>query len=234
MPHRTPELAELVTPDVVKNILATLTNGYDHVIVDAGSVLDERTMLALESADTVVIPVYPGNPALKSVHSLLDFLNEAGTPGSKTVPVLNNAFAREILKPRDIEHALGTKIAFDLPYDPFLYLKAVNVGVPIVLGAADSPAVAQFVKLAGLGLRPGRIHAPTCRARTPPLARGLAPPHLIGEGTVPIESSAPRRIRSLIRGAAAEPGCVAGASPFSVLPCGTTWGQAPAGARAAR
>ena len=62
--------------------------------------------------------------------------------------VLNNAFAREILKPRDIEHALGTKIAFDLPYDPFLYLKAVNEGVPIVLGAADSPAAAQLVKLA--------------------------------------------------------------------------------------
>jgi pilus assembly protein CpaE len=143
----TPELAELVTPDVVKNILATLTNGYDHVIVDAGSVLDERTMLALESADTVVIPVYPEIPALKSVHSLLDFLNEAGTLGSKTVFVLNNAFAREILKPRDIEHALGTKIAFDLPYDPFLYLKAVNEGVPIVLGAPRSPAAEQLVKL---------------------------------------------------------------------------------------
>ena len=40
------------------------------------------------------------------------------------------------LKPRDIDHALGTKIAFDLPYDPFLYLKAVNEGVPVVLGAA--------------------------------------------------------------------------------------------------
>jgi pilus assembly protein CpaE len=145
----TPELAELVTPDAVKNILATLTNGYDHVIIDAGSVLDERTMLALEAADTVVIPVYPEIPALKSVHSLLDFLNEAGTLGTKTVFVLNNAFAREMLKPRDIDHALGTKVAFDLPYDPFLYLKAVNEGVPVVLGAADSPAAAQLVKLAG-------------------------------------------------------------------------------------
>jgi pilus assembly protein CpaE len=145
----TPELAELITPDTVKNLLATLTHGYDHVIIDAGSVLDERTMLALEAADTVVIPVYPEIPALKSVHSLLDFLNESGTLGSKTVFVLNNAFARDILKPRDVENALGTKIVFDLPYDPFLYLKAVNEGVPIVLGAAGSPAAEQLVKLAG-------------------------------------------------------------------------------------
>jgi hypothetical protein len=31
---------------------------------------------------------------------------------------------------RDIEGALGTKVAIDLPYDPFIYLKAVNEGHP--------------------------------------------------------------------------------------------------------
>ena len=146
----TPELSELVTPEIVKNLLATLTSGYDHVIVDAGSVLDERTMIALEAADTVVIPVYPEIPALKSVHSLLEFLNDQGTLGTKTtVFVLNNAFARDILKQRDIENVLGTKIVYDLPYDPFLYLKSVNEGVPIVLGAAESLASMKLVKLAG-------------------------------------------------------------------------------------
>ena len=144
----TPELAELVTPETVKNLLATLTSGYDHVIIDAGSVLDERTMLVLESADTVVIPVWPEIPALKAVHSFLDFLNETGTLSSKAVFVLNNAFARDILKPRDVEIVLGTKIVYDLPYDPFLYLKAVNEGVPVVLGAAESPAAQRLVKLA--------------------------------------------------------------------------------------
>ena len=137
------------------------------MIVDAGSVLDERTMLALESADTVVIPVYPEIPAMKSVHSLLDFLNVSGTLGSKAVFVLNNAFAGDMLKPRDIEHALGTKIVFDLPYDPFLYLKAVNEGVPIVLGAAGTPPAGAAREVGGLGVRPGRIHAPARRARTP-------------------------------------------------------------------
>jgi len=106
-------------------------------------------MLALDSADTVVIPVHPEIPALKAVHSLLDFLTEAGTLGSKTVFVLNNAFAGDILKPRDIERALGTKIAFELPYDPLLYLKAVNEGVPVVLAAEQSPAATRLAKLAG-------------------------------------------------------------------------------------
>src|SRR6185503_11459111 len=101
-----------------------------------------------ESADTVVIPVWPEIPALKAVHSFLEFLNETGTLSSKAVFVLNNAFARDILKPRDVEIVLGTKIVYDLPYDPFLYLKAVNEGVPVVLGAAESPAAQRLVKLA--------------------------------------------------------------------------------------
>ena len=146
----TPELSELVTPEVVKNLLATLTSGYDHVIIDAGSTLDERTMLALEAADSVVIPVYPEIPALKSVRTLLEFLSDQGTLGTKsTVFVLNNAFARDILKQRDIEGVLGTKIEYDLPYDPFLYLKAVNEGIPVVLGAARSPVAEKLVRLAG-------------------------------------------------------------------------------------
>jgi pilus assembly protein CpaE len=145
----TPELAELVTPETVQRLLDTLAEAYDQVVIDAGSNLDESTMLVLEAADTVVLPVYPEIPALRAVHTLLDYLNEAGTLGTKAIFVLNNAFARDILKLRDIEGALGTKIAFNLPYDPFLYLKAVNEGVPIAIGAARTPAAEAFERLTG-------------------------------------------------------------------------------------
>ncbi len=143
----TPEMAEQITPDHVAHLIGTLLEGYDAVVVDAGSVLDERTLTLFEAAETIVLPVYPEMIALKAVHGLLDYLNEAGTFGAKATFVLNNMFAREILKPRDIESALGTKISTDLPYDPFLFLKAVNEGVPIVLGAPRSPAAEQLIKL---------------------------------------------------------------------------------------
>jgi Flp pilus assembly CpaE family ATPase len=69
-------------------------------------------------------------------------------------------FAREILKPRDIESALGTRISTDLPYDPFLYLKAVNEGVPVVLGAPRSPAAEQLVKLSAAAFGSDGIAVP--------------------------------------------------------------------------
>ena len=142
-----PELAELVTPNHVEQLLNVALEAYDQVVVDAGSYLDERVMTVLERAETVVLPVYPEIAALKSMHALLDYLNEAGTVSAKSTFVLNNIFARDILKLRDIESALGQRIAADLPYDPFIYLKAINEGVPVVIGAGRTPAAEHLAKL---------------------------------------------------------------------------------------
>ncbi len=143
----TPEAAELITPDHVAHLIGTLFEGYDAVVIDCGSYLDERVLNVFAAAETIVLPVYPEMSALRSMHGLLEYLTEAGSIGGKATFVLNHLFARDILKPRDIEAALGTRISLDLPYDPFLYIKAVNEGVPIVLGAPRSPAAEQFVKL---------------------------------------------------------------------------------------
>ena len=91
---------------------------------------------------------------------MLDYLNEAGSLGAKASFVLNNAFAREILKPRDIEAALGTRISSDLPYDPFIYLKAVNEGVPVVTGAPRSAAADRFLKLSASAIGQDGIAVP--------------------------------------------------------------------------
>ena len=142
-----PEGAELVTPELIETVIKMLLEGYDSVVIDTGSNLDERTMTVLDNAETVILPVYPEMTALNAVTALLDYFNEVGSIGAKSMFVLNNVFAREILKLRDIESALGTKIAMDLLYDPFIYLKAVNEGVPIVIGAARTPAAERFTKL---------------------------------------------------------------------------------------
>lgn len=142
-----PEASELITPDHISHILGTLLEGYDAVVIDAGSILDEGVLRIFEIAETILLPVHPEMAALKAMHGLLDYLNETGSIGGKSTFVLNNMFAREILKPRDIESALGSRITTDLPYDPFLFLKAVNEGVPIVLGAPRSPAAEQLVRL---------------------------------------------------------------------------------------
>jgi pilus assembly protein CpaE len=143
-----PELAELVLPHHVERILETALATYDAIVIDAGSILNAHSIAALERAETVVVPVHPEVAAVKAVHSLLEYLDETGSIRSKTTFVLNNAFPREILKLRDVESALGGKVTAQLPYDGFLYLKAVNEGNPVVLGAPRSMAAASLIALA--------------------------------------------------------------------------------------
>lgn len=142
-----PEVSETITPGHVAKILDTLLDGYDMVVVDAGSTLDERVLTIFEAAEAVLLPITPEIGALKAMHALLEYLGEAGTIGLKSTFVLNNLFAREILKLRDVESFLGAKMAAELPYDPFLYLKAVNEGVPIVTGAPRSIPAERLVRL---------------------------------------------------------------------------------------
>ena len=142
-----PEAAESITPAHVERILGTLLDAYQLIVVDAGSTLDERVLAVFERADTIVLSVYPEIAALNAMHTLLEYLTETGALGSKAMFVLNNAFAREILKLRDVESALGSKVSLELPYDPFIYLKAVNEGIPIVIGAPRSIAAERFGRL---------------------------------------------------------------------------------------
>ena len=65
-----PEAAETVTPAHVTQILRTLLEGYDMVVVDAGSTLDERALAIFEAAEQVILPITPEIGALKAMHAL--------------------------------------------------------------------------------------------------------------------------------------------------------------------
>jgi pilus assembly protein CpaE len=143
-----PDAGNLLTGAQVDALLGTLRAAYDAVVVDAGSGLDERILAIFERADTVILPIVPEIAALKALHSLLDYLTEEGSLGPKSTFVLNHLFAHEMLTMKQIEGVLGAKIDVELPYDPGLYLKAVNEGIPVVRGAPRSPAAERFARLA--------------------------------------------------------------------------------------
>ena len=146
----TPALESLPSANVVTNVLETLLLTFAVVIVDGGSVVDDRLVTALERADDVIIVVSPDFPALKSVHAMFDYLRERGTTIPEPTIVLNELFAREMLTIADIEGALLKKVAVRIPYDPELYLRAVNEGTPVAAAAPASPPARRIDQLATL------------------------------------------------------------------------------------
>ena len=143
----TPDNGQAVTEAVVRQLLETAARAFQYVVVDAGSELDARTEAVLARASDVVIVVTPEFPALKAVHALRELISSSGTHVGETSYVLNQIFAREILRLRDIEEALETKIAATIPYDGFAFLKAVNEGVPVVTGAPKTASGEQLLRL---------------------------------------------------------------------------------------
>jgi pilus assembly protein CpaE len=144
----TPGFANLFTGEHVEQVIARALDAYEIVVIDAGTNLDDRMLALFSRSDVVVVPVLPEIPALNAVHLLLDQLTETGSVGASTLFVLNNTFARDLLRRSDIESALGAKVGADLPYDPFVYLKAVNEGVPVVRSAPRSAPAERLRDLA--------------------------------------------------------------------------------------
>ncbi len=142
-----PSLAGTIRPDDVTRMIDTLLGTFDTVIIDAGSTLDAVTLAVFEHAEQIVFPVLPEVPALKALHRLLEHLSATHAIAAKATFVLNSAYAKELVRPRDVETALGAKIVANLPYDPFVYLKAVNEGVPVILGAPRTPPAESLAQL---------------------------------------------------------------------------------------
>ncbi|OGO55466.1 MAG: hypothetical protein A2V84_02995 [Chloroflexi bacterium RBG_16_70_13] len=143
-----PDGAAVVSESAIGRILETAGRAFQTVVVDTGSVVDARSEAVLNKATDIVIVVTPEFPALKAVHAMRELLDLSADRLAETTFILNQIFAREILRSRDIEEALGTKIAMTIPHDAFVFLKSVNEGVPVVVGAPRSSAADQLNRLA--------------------------------------------------------------------------------------
>ena len=142
-----PELGELLRPDQVTGLVAGMRGLFDVIVIDAGSTLDERSLALFDAADAIVFTVSPEIAALKALHSLLETLSDTGSSGAKTSFVVNHVFAREMLKLRDIENTLAARVTMEIPFEPVLYLKAVNEGIPVVRGAPRSAPAERLRRL---------------------------------------------------------------------------------------
>ena len=93
-----PGFASLVTAEHVELVLARAVEAFEVIFIDAGATRDERMLAIFARSDTVVVPVVPEIPALNAVHLLLDQLSETGALGGQTLFVLNNMFAKDLLR----------------------------------------------------------------------------------------------------------------------------------------
>ena len=143
-----PDDAAPLTQDHLELVLEALRGTFDYVVVDGGSAMDERAQVLQARADRVVVVVSPEIPAVRATRMLLEQLSEYEAPSERQVLVLNHIFAAGLVKRDDLRRSLQAPIDIEIPYDALVYLKAVNEGIPLMIGAANSTAAAAIRRLA--------------------------------------------------------------------------------------
>jgi pilus assembly protein CpaE len=109
-----------VAPDLgerLPQLLQTLAQHFDAVIVDGLRDFGEHALAALDAADDVMLLFTQDVAGIQRVQRVVELCTRLGYPQTKLRPVLNRYSARSRFKTPEIERALGTQLAAQLRND---------------------------------------------------------------------------------------------------------------------
>lgn len=142
-----PEEAEVVGQSELALVLDAAQAAYGAVVVDTGPIFDSAVLAALDRSDELLIVCNPEVTSLKNVHIGLDTIDRLGFSRDHISVVANRVGALGGVGREDIEAALGTEIAFQLPDDPAVP-EAINRALPVVIGNESSRFARAILQLA--------------------------------------------------------------------------------------
>ncbi len=142
-----PEMAELVTPALVKKILGILPRMFDYVIVDVWKTFHESMLNFLDAADQIILVSSADIPAIKNAKLFFELSEALGYSPDKTFFILNKEDGRSGISARDIEASIKHPIRAAIPKDERTTMLAVNRGTPFVIGQHNLPLTQSILAL---------------------------------------------------------------------------------------
>jgi pilus assembly protein CpaE len=150
-----PEEADLVGAPQLAAILEAARSGFGAVVIDTGPLFDAPMLAALDHTEQLLLVCNPEVTSLKNVRIGLETIDRLGFPRERVSLVANRIGAAGAVARDDIEDALDTKIAFELPDDPEVPA-AINRALPVVLadeGTSFSQAAGRLADTVFAGAR---------------------------------------------------------------------------------
>ncbi len=133
-----PGEAEKIPVAAVHELLRTLRTMFDFVVVDTPPAFTEHVLAAFDLSDAYVLLATLDIPALKNLRLTLDTLDVLGYPRESWHVVLNRSDSKVGLNVADVEKALKTGIAVQIPSSRAVSA-SINKGVPLVLEEPNHP-----------------------------------------------------------------------------------------------
>lgn len=174
-----PDVAEVVRPDDMREILRHLRLLYDYTVVDTASFLDDVVLTTLEVSDRLLLVVTPDIPTIKNVRLFLEVL-DALDYLTKTKLIVNKVGRKDGITDKDITTHIKHTVWATIPRDDMTVAAAANQGIPLVTSNLKSPAAKGIAELANL-IRRDRteeVQKPVLGKET--IAEGTRPSTLLG------------------------------------------------------
>jgi pilus assembly protein CpaE len=143
----TPQYAESITVYTVEQVMETLRENYDFIIVDTPSQLQDTTLAVLDAAETILLLTSLDLLALHKTRTALEMLRQLYPP-EKIQLILNRANSDVGISLSDVENVLGVPMRTKIPSDGRIVVTSINEGKPFVIYNAQTPIAKQINALA--------------------------------------------------------------------------------------
>lgn len=142
-----PQEAEVVTSDLVKQAVTVLSDLYDVVIVDTRPGFDDLNLGVFDSADIIMLVVTMDMTSIKDARQFLEVTDLLGYPAERVRLVLNRVNTYSGIPAEEIGDSLRRSLWAQIPDDPGPVLRSINEGVPIVESAPDAKAAVELKRI---------------------------------------------------------------------------------------
>lgn len=144
-----PAFADDITTAGLMQMLDVLQDGFDYVVVDTASMLDELILSLIEKSDDILMLVDMDLPSVKNAKLALETLRLLKFSTSNVQVVMNRSNSKAKLDNKEIEGALKMGISAAVPSDAMV-AASVNEGRPVVETDPKSKVAKGFESVAEL------------------------------------------------------------------------------------
>jgi pilus assembly protein CpaE len=144
-----PDVRDRVSPALVSQIIRTLQQTFDYVVIDTAPAFDEQTLTALDETDEIVIVATLDVPTLKNVKVALETLDMLNIAPDHRHLLLNRADDEVGISPDRVEGILGMRPAAQVSTS-IEVAASTNAGNPIVVKNPYHPTSTAILQMASL------------------------------------------------------------------------------------
>ena len=137
-----------ITSDQIKLLINILKKSFSYIVIDIGTNIDSKTVMALDMSDLILLIAIVNLPAIRSTQRCIELFKRLGYSKDKIKLVLNRYIENEDIKATDIEEVVKQKVYWKIPNNYLTMMSAINKGVPVNQINRDSNLAQNYMEFA--------------------------------------------------------------------------------------